>query len=46
MLFFEYHWGSVTDRSVAPLLIAEGLDVIEDGKLGVVGLASKKWTLI
>ena len=36
MLFFEYHRGYVTERAVAPLRVVEGLDVIEDGKLGVV----------
>ena len=36
MLFFEYHGGYVTERGVAPLRVLKGLDVIKDGKLGVV----------
>ncbi len=36
MSFFEYHRRCVTERAVALLRVVKGLDVIEDGKLGVV----------
>jgi hypothetical protein len=35
-VFFEYYRGYVTGRAVALLQVVKGLDVIEDGKLGVV----------
>ena len=36
MLFFEYHRGYIAERAVAPRRGVERLDVVEDGKLGVV----------
>ena len=36
MLFFEYHRGYIAERAVAPRRVVEGLDIVENGKLGLV----------